>query len=118
MGIDVSIGAFLIERKFYNLGYPTWLTSSNDLQKELEIRKIMSDITKQNEVNALISEKGIQLKEETKEFLAKYFYRQGTKIRSYGSDIIIHTEDGAYSDEVCIKKDGSYSYCGGYHCVW
>ena len=100
------------------MGYPTWLTSGNDLQKELEMRKIMSDIKKQNEVNALISEKGIQLEEKTKEFLAKYFYRQGTKIRSYGAEIIIHTEDGAWSDEIYIKKDGSYSYCGGLHCVW
>ncbi len=94
------------------------MASDKDLQKELEMRNIMSDIKKQNEVNALISEKGIRLEEETKEFLAKYCYHQGTKIRSCADAIIIHTENGAWSDEVRIKKDGSYSYCGGLYCVW
>ena len=116
MGIDDSIGAFLINRDL-KLGYTKWLVSRKNFHKK-EIRKIMSGITKQNELNTLISEKGILLKDDTKEFLTKYNFGQGTKIRSFADEIIIHTENGAWSDEVCIKKNGSYTYCGGLYCVW
>ena len=96
----------------------TQQTSGTDFVKELESKRIMSDGTKRNEVIALIADRGIELKAKTKEFLDNYTYRKGTTIQANTDTITIHTEDGAWSDEVCVKADGSFSYCGGINCIW
>ena len=95
-----------------------WITSGKDLKKEQKMRQFLSDTKKRNEANALIAERGIVLKEKTKEFLDNYFFRKDTTIRVFAGEIIIHSKDGAWSDEVCIKQDGSYIYSGGYFCLW
>lgn len=95
-----------------------WITSGNDLQKELEMRRIMSDYHKQNQVKTLAGERGIVLQEKTNEFLENYFFRKETTIKTTAETIIIHTQDGAWSDEVCIRLDGSFTYCGGINCLW
>ena len=96
----------------------TWITSGKDLKKEQRMRQLFSDQKKRNEANALIAERGIVLEKKTKEFLENYFFRIDTTIRVLVGDIIIHSKDGAWSDEVCIKQDGSYFYSGGYFCLW
>ena len=85
---------------------------------EQNLKRIFSDEKKRSEAYALITDRGITLKEKTKEFLDNYYFHSGSQIRASADDIIIHTEDGAWSDEVHIQKDGSYRYCGGKNCVW
>ena len=117
MGIDGSIGAFL-KKGEHTMANNAWITSGKDLKKEQKMRQFLSDTKKRNEAKALIPERGIVLKEKTKEFLDNYFFRKDTTIRVFAGEIIIHSKDGAWSDEVCIKQDGSYIYSGGYFCLW
>ena len=117
MGIDGSIGAFL-KKGEHTMANNAWITSGKDLKKEQKMRQLLSDTKKRNEANALIAERGIVLKEKTKEFLDNYFFRKDTTIRVFAGEIIIHSKDGAWSDEVWIKQDGSYIYSGGYFCLW